>query len=89
MERGGFETSIYKVAIALIILGLGLLSTMFVTSMILSLRKEGASLSISTTDLIGSISKLFPIIIAIAVAFILLSKGLNLLFRLKEFSEAG
>ncbi|HIE23659.1 MAG TPA: hypothetical protein EYP68_05470 [Candidatus Korarchaeota archaeon] len=85
------ETSIQRVAISLVILGLGLLSTLFVISTVLFIRemgKESSSVSGSVSTLILSITKILPLTIALAAALIMLSKGLDLLFRLRELAEA-
>ncbi len=84
------EASIHRVAISLVIFGLGLLSTIFVVSTILFIREmgeEGPSVSGSASTLILSITKILPLTIALAAALIMLSKGLDLLFRLKELAE--
>ncbi|RLG48764.1 MAG: hypothetical protein DRN92_00160 [Thermoproteota archaeon] len=85
-----FETSIYRIAISLIVFGLGLLSTLFVISMVLFIRemgKESSSVSSSMAGLIVSITKILPLTIALAAAIVMLSKGLSLLIRVKDLSE--
>lgn len=85
-----FEMSIYRVAISLIVFGLGLLSTLFVISMILFIREmgnESSSVSSSMAGLIVSITKILPLTIALAAAIIMLSKGLSLLIKIKDLSK--
>ncbi len=82
-----FEKSIYRIAISLIIFGLGLLSTIFVISMILFIRemgKESSSVSGSMTGLIISLTKILPLTMALAAAIIMLSKGLGLLLKVRD-----
>ena len=90
MERSDrFETTIYRVAISLVIFGLGLLSTLFVISLILFIREmgKGSSSGSSMANLVVSLTKIIPLSIALVAASIMLSKGLDLLFRLRELAE--
>ena len=92
MEQEGFERTIYRVAISLVILGLGLLSTLFVISLILFIREigeESPSVGNSLANFIGSVARVLPLTLALAAASIMLSKGLSLLLRVKELSEAS
>ncbi len=87
-----FEKSIYRVAISLVIFGLGLLSTLFVIAMILFIKEMGegrASPSGYTADLVASLTRILPLTIALAAALIMLNKGLSLLLRMRELSESA